>query len=155
MEQFHSQELFSLHIDPLTKSHLGETARWAKFLSIVGFVLCGLILIGGLFFSTVLGNLASRGEAYEGAPFSSAGLGATMAVFYIIFAVIYFFPCLFLYRFANKMKTALYGNAQDQLNLSFQNLKSLFKYVGVITIIILALYGLILVLGVLGLAAGS
>ena len=53
------------------------------------------------------------------------------------------------------MKIALHGNAQEQLNLSFQNLKSLFKYVGVITIIILALYGLILVLGILGLAAGS
>ena len=57
MEQSHSQELFSLQIDPLTKSHLWETARWAKFLSIVGFVLCGLILIGGLFFSTFLVQL--------------------------------------------------------------------------------------------------
>jgi hypothetical protein len=50
------------------------------------------------------------------------------------------------------MKTALNGNAQEQLNLSFQNLKLLFKYVGIITIILLALYGLALVVAVLTLA---
>ena len=76
-----------------------------------------------------------------------------MAFFYLILAVAYFFTCLFLYRFASKMKTALSGNAQDQLNFSFQNLKSLFKYFGIITIIALAMYGLVLVLAVLGLAA--
>jgi hypothetical protein len=155
MEQAPSQELFSLHIDPVTKSHLWETARWGKFLSVVGFVLCGLLLIGGLFFSTFLSTMAGRNQTYEGTGMSATGFGAAMAFFYIIFAVIYFFLCLFLYRFASKMKTALHGNSQEQLNLSFQNLKSLFKYVGVITIIILALYALMLVLGILGLAAGG
>jgi ABC-type nickel/cobalt efflux system permease component RcnA len=33
------------------------------------------------------------------------------------------------------MKTALYGNDQENLNSSFQNLKRYFRYVGIITII--------------------
>lgn len=153
MEQEQTQELFSLHIDPLTKSHLWETARWARFLSIVGFVLCVLIILGGVFFSSLFSFL-SNNEMY-GSGINTTGLGVTMAFMYIIFAVVYFFPCLFLYRFSTKMKIALNSNAQDQLNLSFQNLRSLFKYVGIITIITLALYGLALVIAVLGLAARS
>jgi hypothetical protein len=154
MEQEQSHELFSLHIDPLTKSHLWETARWAKFLSIVGFVLCALIIVGGLFFGSLFSTFSNRSEMYEGG-INPTGLGVTMVFVYIIVAVVYFFPCLFLYRFSTKMKIALNGNAQEQLNLAFQNLKSLFKYVGIITIIMLALYGLAIVIGLLGLAAAN
>jgi hypothetical protein len=71
---------------------------------------------------------------------------------YIVLAVIYFFPCLFLYRFSTKMKTALNGNEQTDLTLSFQNLKSLFRYIGVITVIILAIYLIAILFIVLGAA---
>ena len=154
MEQPSSPELFSLHIDPSTKSQLWETARWAKFLSIIGFILCALVILGGLFFGSLFSSFTSRREMYD-AGIDPSGLGVVMAFIYIIVAVVYFFPCLFLYRFANKMKLALAGNVQDELNLAFQNLKSLFKYVGIITIIVLALYGLAILMGILGLAAGS
>ncbi len=152
MEQ-ESRELFSLQIEPITKSYLWETARWAKFLSIIGFIFCILILLGGLFFSSFFSYFARENGTVGSAEVNPTGLGVSMAFFYLILAVAYFFPCLFLYRFASKMKTALSGNAQDQLNFSFQNLKSLFKYFGIITIIALAMYGLVLVLAVLGLAA--
>ena len=145
--------LFSLSIDPLTKSHLQETARWGKFLSIVGFILCGLIAVFGIFFSTILSSIASRSQGFEGTSFNTTSLGAAMAFVYIIFGVIYFFPCLFLFRFATQMKAALNANEQDRLNAAFQNLKSLFRYVGIITIIILAIYGLVLVIALLGIAA--
>jgi hypothetical protein len=151
MEQ--NSTLFSLSIDPLTKAHLQETARWGKFLSIIGFIMCGLVAVGGIFFSTILTSFMSRSEGYEGASLNTTGLGAVMAFVYIIFGVIYFFPCLFLFRFSTQMKTALNANEQDRLNNAFQNLKSLFRYVGIITIIVLALYGLLLVIALLGLAA--
>jgi Family of unknown function (DUF5362) len=149
MEREHISELFSLQIDPVTKSYLFETARWARFLSIVGFVLCVLIILGGLLFGSVFSYFIN---AYDTNGLNPTGLGVTMAIVYILVSVLYFFPCLFLFRFATKMKIALNGNAQEELNLSFQNLKSLFKYVGIITIIVLALYGLAFVIGILGLA---
>jgi len=45
-----------------------------------------------------------------------------------------------MFRFANQMKTALYGNDQEDLNASFQNLKKYFRYVGIITIISLGMW---------------
>ena len=65
---------------------------------------------------------------------------------------IWFFPLLFLLRFANKMRFALAGNDQQALNTSVQNLKICFRYVGIITIIILALYAIALVFVVIGAA---
>lgn len=145
-------QIFSLTIDPVIKSHLYETARWGKFLAILGFIVCVLVVLVGLFFGTFFNALVSRSEvSYEG-NISSGSFGAMAAVFYIIIAVIYFFPCLFLFRFSTKMKTALNGNEQTDLTLAFQNLKSLFRYVGVITVIILAIYLVIFLLAILGAA---
>ena len=59
---------------------------------------------------------------------------------FIVAAVIWFFPLLYMLRFANQMKTALYGNDQENLNVSFQNLKRYFRYVGIITIIGIGLW---------------
>lgn len=41
------------------------------------------------------------------------------------------------------MKTALNGNEQTDLTLSFQNLKVLFRYAGILTLIMLAIYRII------------
>lgn len=153
MEENQSQsQLFSLTIDPLIKSHLSETARWGKFLAILGFILCGLVVIIGIFFGSIFSMLATRSEVPYNSPVNSGSFGAMMAIVYIIIAVIYFFPCLFLYRFSSKMKTALNGNEQTDLTLAFQNLKSLFRYVGIITVIILAIYLIIFLFAILGAA---
>ena len=153
MEQS-SSSLFSLSIDPLTKSHLNETAKWARFLAIVGMVLLGLMIIFGIFFSTMMAASSNPfEEPVEGGSGLMSGFGVGIAILYIILAVIWFFPLLFLLRFANGIRASLHGNDQNALNVSFQNLKSCFRYVGIITIIILAMYALVFVIALLGGAA--
>jgi hypothetical protein len=48
--------LFELSIDHEISSHLGETAKWAKFLSIVGFVFMGVMLIVLLFAGSMISS---------------------------------------------------------------------------------------------------
>jgi hypothetical protein len=104
-----------------------------------------------------MGVLSSQygSNPYNDLPVSSTGFGAAMAIYYIVIALIYFFPCLFLFRFANKMKTALASNNQEVLNISFQNLKATFRYLGIITIIMLAFMVLAFIVVLLGAATGS
>ena len=154
MDQHSSSSLFNLSIDQLSKSHLAETAKWARFLSIVGMIGMGLMVLFGLFFSTIVGSSGS--DAFEEAGASSgfaAAWGVGMAVFYIIIAVLWFFPLLYLLRFANTIKTALNSNDQAALTVSFQNLKSCFKYIGIFTIILLAIYALIILIAIISGAA--
>ena len=153
MEENQNKSLFGLNIDPAGKSHLAEAARWARFLSIVGFVVIGLIVLVGIFAGSIMSSMSKSfgdNDLGPGARMSGGIMGSFLLIIYICVAALYFFPCLFLYRFATKMKTALAADDQETLNTSFQNLKKLFRFVGIMTIIVLAFYAIILVFGLLG-----
>src|SRR5436190_18245238 len=104
-EQNQETSLFGLGIDPTSKAHLSEAARWAKFLAICGFVSLTLMVIYGIFISFYFSTMM---DGLENSPYRSRGMGnifgVGMAVFYIVCAVIGFFPYFFLFRFASKMK---------------------------------------------------
>ncbi len=135
----------TLYITPTIRRHLSDTAWWAKFLSIVGFVVVGLMVV--LAFSVVyLMNMVSGSEESGIVGMSSAGLTSM----YLAIAGFYFFPVFFLYKFATKMQTAIRENDTHELTISFSNLNKLYKFLGVLTIIILAIYGLVLLLAMIG-----
>ena len=156
MEETQNTSLFGLNIDPAAKAHLSEAARWARFLSIVGFVVIGLIVLVGVFAGSILGTMGSGlgGNDMGSARVTGGIMGSLLVVVYILVAALDFFPCLFLFRFASKMKTALAADDQETLNTSFQNLKKLFRFMGIVTIIVLAFYAIILVFGLLGAGLG-
>ena len=154
MEQNQDKSIFGLGIDPSSKAHLAEAARWARFLAIVGFIMCGLIVLIGIFAASFSTSFSSKfGNEFGGATSMGSGMGSLMTVLYIGIAILYFFPCLFLFRFANLMKAALATEEQDNLNKSFQNLKVMFRYVGIITIIVLAIYLIGILVAIIGAAA--
>lgn len=154
MEHTQSSELFSLSIDPMTKSHLGETAKWARFLAICGMIMLGLAFFGVIYFAYTMSAMTSSFGDIEGmegvrtGPF--AGFGVGMAVFYILLLVFWFFPLMYMLRFASRMRTALAGNDQQALNTAFQNLKICFRFIGIVTIIILAIYAIGIIFFIIG-----
>lgn len=127
--------LFDLTIDSAGKYHLREAAKWARFLAISGFIGLGLLIV----FSVVMG-LGSPPDATERSPEDNTSAFAGGIIGSMLVAVLYFFPFLFLFRFAGKMKSAI--DAGDGIGLSeaFQNLKITFRYLGVVTIIFLILF---------------
>ncbi|HYE55102.1 MAG TPA: DUF5362 family protein, partial [Chitinophagaceae bacterium] len=143
MEQ-QSGNLFELQVDASSMNYLSETAKWGKFLSIVGFIGCALLVILGLYIATATGGSDALGGLY------SMGLGLGLAIVYIVLALLYFFPCLYLFRFSNAMQVALRSNDQNNLVAAFSNLKSCFKFVGILTIVILAFYALGIIFAVIG-----
>jgi hypothetical protein len=146
-----TESLFELHVDHNGSAYLKETARWAKFMAILGFVFCILYVLAALFAGSLIARLSSLGGTGMGAS-AGAGLigGGILSVIYILGALLYFFPCLYTYNFAAKMQTALRNNDQEQLNLSFRNLKSCYRFMGILMIIALG-FG---ILGVIGGLAG-
>ncbi|HZH97110.1 MAG TPA: hypothetical protein VEY06_14560 [Flavisolibacter sp.] len=155
MEQDQHASLFNLSIEPVTKAHLNETAKWARFLAISGMVFLGLAVVGILFFAYYISSVAPSIEGQYSSQGMLAGFGVGVALFYLLLLGVWFFPLLFLLRFANKMKVALAGNDQTALNSAVQNLKMCLRYIGILTIIILALYAIGIVFGIIGLAAAS
>ena len=148
-DQNQETSLFGFGIDQSSRAHLAEAAKWAKFLAIVGFVMCGLIIVLSFFICALFSTSMSR---YGDSATFGSGFGIIMTIVYLSFGVLYFFPCLFLFRFANNMIVALNSNEQITLNRSFQNLKIMFRYVGILTIIVLGLYIIAFIFGILGAA---
>ena len=139
----------SLTVTSEIRSYLKETAKWAYFLSIVGFVMLAFIVVGGIFSATILGS--SMSSLSPGMPGGAPVMmsGGLMMVVYLAIAALYFFPTLYLYRYAKKMKVALANDDQLFLAESFKNLKSMFKFMGILMAIILGFYGIIIILGLL------
>jgi hypothetical protein len=120
------------------KKYLLETSKWGKFLAIMGYVTMGLLILIGLIIM-LASPLISR-SANVGFPLVIAG------IMYTLMAVLYYFPVTYLYKFSVKMKNGLISNDHKPVTLGFENLKSLFKFMGVFTIIIISLYALILII---------
>lgn len=139
-----------LSVTPEIQSFLRETAKWGKFMAIVGFVFTALIMILAIgmsfFMSSALAEIADE----PGMGMFGAIGGGFISFIYILFGLMYFFPCLYLYRFSTRMKIALAQNDQQYLHESFMNLKSLYKYWGIFTAVILGFYALIFLFGLLG-----
>jgi hypothetical protein len=145
MEQTASTSLFDIHIDNQSSAYLHEASRWAKFLAIVGFVFCGILAIVALFAGSILGSIMDK----FGSPASGYLSGAFFTIIYLALALLYFFPCLYLYRFGSKAQVALKNNDNEQMTNSFRNLKSCFRFLGILTIVILSFYVLALIFGVI------
>ena len=136
-------ELEQLTLTSRAKGFLKETAKWCKFLSILGFIGLGLLFLSSFFISTIYDNIPQA----EGMPFN---LGTVMTIFYILMIVIYIFPLYYLYQFSVKLKKALTSKDDEVLASAFEMLKSHYKFVGVFTIIILSIYILVGIVGLLG-----
>lgn len=128
-----------LHVDAIGYSHLKETVQWSKFLAIVGFVISVLIVVVGLFAGTLLSTFSGAGAVV-----STAVLG----VVYAILGAIYFVLSLFLFRFATRMNVALQSADQDSFNLSLHNQKLVYRIMGIIVVIYLALIVLGVIFGI-------
>ena len=155
MEQTPNTSLFSLMIDPITKAHLFETARWARFLAIVGMVFTGFGALMVIFFVSNFTSITGANNDFGGNNNIFPGFGVGVAIFYMLLLLIWFIPILYLLRFSNRMKTALNGSDQNALNNAFQNLRSCFRFFGIITIIVLAFWAIGIIFMILGAAIFS
>jgi len=153
MQSANTSSLFSLTIDPVTKTHLSETARWARFLAILGMIVLVLGLVVSLMGATVFTRFFGFPTGVEDDTNSTMGaVRIGMVVGTLITSAIIFFPLLFLLRFANAMRRAIAANDQSRLNEAFQNLKVYFRFLGILVIIFLVIYGIIICIAVMGLA---
>jgi hypothetical protein len=123
-----------LLINNTSQTNLVTAAKWGKFLAIVGFVFCGFMIIGGIAATAVL---SSTNPYLNDTPFLKY-----MGLIYVVLAIILFIPCLYLLKFSNKTQDAIRSSNQESLDTGFANLKSLFKFYGIFTIVILAIYAL-------------
>ena len=120
--------------------YLIATSKWGKFLAIMGYIGMGILFLIAILMIVGLSQFSK---------ISGMGFPMTMMGFvYILIAVIYYFPVNYLYKFSVRIKKGLDSKDLPMIASGFRNLKSLFKFMGILTIVIISIYGLILVIAV-------
>lgn len=154
MDTFYENNMpLGLRITPPSAEFLRTAAKWGKFLAIIGFIMIGFMVLMALGIGAFMGGMMHGMNNTVGV---MSALGSSFfSLFYLLFALLYFFPVLYLYRFSSKVQRALDLQSETEIDEAFKNLKSLLKFMGVLTIIVLAFYALSILAIFLGMGIGS
>ena len=134
MENGNEHSIFDLVIDHEGQSYLTEMAKWAKLISIMGLIM-GLIIAFAGILTTFLGD--SMGTIA-----GTRGMGPIIGFFSIIIGLVYLYPSWLLLKYATIMPSAIKKNDQLLVNDAFKNLKSCFRFWGILALIILGFYAI-------------
>jgi len=141
----------NLHLNEQAVDALRESAKWSMFLSILGFVGIGFMVILAVFMGFAMSMIPNSSDL---GPFGA--MKGFLSLMYLILAAIYFFPILYLYRYSSQMKRGLQMADSETVSNALVNLKSHHKFLGITAIVMISLY-IIIIIGaiVAGVAAAS
>lgn len=124
--------------------HLRKTRPWVRFLATLSFVFLGLIGLFGI--GTTLVSLSTAGlfENY---------LMIVPGLLYLGMLVLYFFPILYLHRFAGSLKQLLAEGGIRALEDAMRHQKSFWKFAGIMSAVTIGLAILVMVLSVILIAS--
>jgi hypothetical protein len=144
----------ALVLNEEAQSYLREAGKWAKFLSVLGFIMCGLFLIIAIFMGSIFSYMSKLSPTNNAMP---QGIGSFISIIYILIDVLYFFFPFYLYRFADRIKKGIIFNDSRSVGEGLNNLKSFFKLAGIVTIVAISIYALIFIVVIIvgGIGAAS
>lgn len=149
-------ESSELQVSAVAADFLKTAGKWAMFLAIMGFIGIAFMLLAGLSMLAVGGAAAGMDNSPYGsaAPAMAPGI---LGIVYLICAVLYIFPVIYLYKFSSNAKEAVNSNSSDKLTSALENLKSHYKFVGIVTIITIvgSIVGMIAMAAVFASAMGE
>ena len=117
-----------LEITDNTVGYIKELRKWTMFLSILGFIFLGFVILLMPFV------IYFQMSGFNG------GLGLATTIPLILIVVIYFFPIYFLYMFSKYSKNAIDNLDSNSLEIAFKYLKSHYKFMGILVIVLLCIY---------------
>ena len=140
-------EFENLSISAQSESYLMTTAKWSKFLAILSFIMIGIMVIFGVGFAGLSGVMSD----YQQPSIPMVGMMSYLWIFYILLGLLYFFPTYYLLLFANKTKQAIVDKNPVMLEEGFRNMKRSAKFVGIMMIVIIAMY----ILAIIAISIGA
>jgi hypothetical protein len=132
------QDESKIEIGPEALKNLNVTRKWTTFLSVLGFIFLGLIIVAGLATSLFLTTFKSQ-QANLGVP------EWLMIVVIIAIGIFYFFPIFFLFRFSRNTRDGVQNRDPRKLTKGFRNLRLYFAYLGIMVILVLTVYFMLLI----------
>jgi hypothetical protein len=128
-------------------SYLKDASPWLRFVGIMGFIGSGVMAMGAVGVISASPFISSNITDIPGA----WGVAALVAggLIYLGISVLVFFPARFTYFFGEKIRRFLRSNSEAELEGAFKNNRSLWKFIGIMTIINIAIIPVFIVVAVI------
>lgn len=123
-------------VSPGTVQALRETRPWVLLLAILASLLTGLMLLGGLL--ALLGGAMAGASGGGGA--GPVGVIAVMGVAYLVVALLYLYPIIKLFKYSGAISRLARTGAVHDLEGALREQKGFWKFLGIVTLIGIALY---------------
>jgi len=145
-------------LTPLAQQYLDQTRPWVRFMSVLIFIMAGLMVVVAVVL--LLASLAGGLGGAAGTPDVLGGIGgALLAVFYVALALVYVAPGVYLARYATAIKLLKTDADAGRLEDALKHQKSFWRFVGIMSVVGLVLsvvfVGLAVVVGVVAAAVGA
>jgi hypothetical protein len=131
-------------------SYLRDAAPWLRFMGIVGFVISGLTAFTGVILSLGMfaaGSLVDEAIRADGAAGIVQRMGFLGGFVYVGIAALSFFLSRFVYLFGAQIRRYSLSYNSADLEAAFKNNRSLWRFLGIYTIVCLSAAPLLLVIG--------
>lgn len=127
------------------RSYIYETAKWTRFLSVVGLVFSAFLALMAFSANGLIEGMATV------APNSPlVQLGSTfLTVYFLCISLMLFYPSFLLFKYSNAANTAVLYADQENFTVAMKKMKSVFKFWGIVTIVVLALNVISVLLAIL------
>ncbi len=130
---------------------LAGTKPWVRLISVVMFIGVAFMLLASVVFlvagTAILGNVGKAKLAAGGA---NAAMITGMAIAYIIFGILYLYPSVKLWKYANRIGDLVRSGQAMDLESALNEQRAFWKFFGVIIVLFLALYGVIFLVAIVG-----
>jgi amino acid transporter len=121
-----------------TLKNLNTTRKWTLFLSILGFIAIGVLLVLGLF----TGVFLSVFNTVDPDPRFPEWL---TLIIIVLLALVFYFPVVNLFRFSKNTSEAVKTFNKQKLDKAFKNLKAYYVYTGILIIVALIIYLIVII----------
>ncbi|MBP5677878.1 MAG: hypothetical protein J6W88_05215 [Bacteroidales bacterium] len=126
----------NLKLQSEVKRYVNSIRKWYKFFAIVSIVGMSLMVVfGTLMF--VFGNAITEAMAEQNASFNMPAW--TIGVIYIVSAVVYVPIVIYLFKASHAARNAIAMNNNESARTFFRQSRNLWKYSGILTIVILGI----------------
>jgi hypothetical protein len=140
--------------------YLKQASPWLRFIGILGFIMCGFMVVGALPFLVRASFVNTWGEfsgipGFEAFASNSGVIGVGFGIYFLGLAVLLFFPYYFIYKFGAKIRTYLRTGVEKDLEGALKNNKSLWKFYGILAIVGLAFVPVVFIVTIVATVVNS
>ena len=105
-----------------------STKMWTKFLSIMGFIGAGFVVLVGIFIS-LAGNIFPQAQGGKIPP--------VLGLIYIFFSIFYIIPSVYLFKYSSALGRFLDNKMESELASALSYQKSFWKFLGMVCLIMM------------------